>query len=79
MFRHIFSLFVVSTAFGCVATIDGADKNRDGQTEAACVNACVEQTGNNKRCTDFATEARRSCADFIASICAAENDGKCGS
>lgn len=63
----------------CVSSQSGAYKGADGATQAACMDNCIDRTGNAAQCTKFATEARGSCGDLIAKVCAAEKTGKCGS
>jgi len=64
---------------GCVSTQDASYKSDTGKTTAACMNNCIERTGNAEACSKFAKDARESCGDLIAKVCAAEKSGKCGS
>ena len=70
---------VVLSLTGCVSSQSGAYKGTDGTTQAACMDNCIERTGNAAQCTKFAAETRGSCGDLIAKVCAAEKNGKCGS
>lgn len=63
---------------GCVTSNSAAYKNSDGTTQAACMDNCIERTGNQALCTKFAAEARGSCGDLIKKVCEAEKSGKCG-
>ena len=61
---------LVASLSGCVAAVDKTGVHQ-GQVDTDCINACAEQSKNQKLCTDFAKEARSSCGDLIKKVCEA--------